>query len=222
VQTRPPSRPALEHANLQGGALTVQDHWFSAGRQIWLHRTKYTDGPPNYWYAFAGNPAATPIRSWDPVAPTATIEAPLPDAVDVVPWSAIVVRLSEPVTGIGAETVRLLDRSGEPVAAVVEHDPAVGTVSLRPEAPLALSARYTVSIDSGVADLAGNPLAPVAWSFSTRLDADPLSASLPVVLEAASHRLVRIGPDGSIAEEQQLDLVDERWVVARSRARLSG
>ena len=203
-------------------ALTTQAHLFSPGQQIWLHRTKYTDGPPNYWYAFAGNPHATPIRSWDPVAPTVTLEAPEADGLDVEPWAAPQLRFSEAVTGIDAASVRLLDAEGHAVAIDLRHDAASNTVQLHPKRDLELSARYTVAIEPGPADLAGNALAPGRWSFTTRLDADPLAATLPVVLERGRHRLVRPDREGRFTKEREVALTAERRLVATARARLPG
>lgn len=203
-------------------ALTTQPHYFSQGQQIWLHRTRYTDGAPNYWYAFAGNPDATPMRSWDPVAPTASLLSPEADQTDVKPSSAVTLVVSEPVSGIDDATVRLADADGQSVAATINHDVASGTVTIRPDEPMALSARYTVSVGAGVADMAGNVMAPGSWSFTTRIDADPLTDTLPIVLERGTHRLLRFEPDGSVAEEQTMAITDQRWMVAASRARLPG
>jgi hypothetical protein len=201
------------------GALTVQPHPFSAGQQIWLHRTRYTDGPPNYWYAFAGNPDATPIRSWDPIAPTVVLDRPGVNGQDVDPWVQPELRFSEPVRGVDAMTVRLFDADGHPVPAGVVADPQTGAMRLEPAAELELSARYTVAVGTGITDTAGNALAPVTWSFTTRLDADPLSGTVPIVLAPGTHHLVRISADGSL-EEQQVELDEERGAVARARARL--
>lgn len=203
-------------------ALTTQPHYFSQGQQIWLHRTRYTDGPPNYWYAFAGNPDATPIRSWDPVAPTASLLSPEADQTDVKPSSPVRLALSEPVSGISEATVTLADGEGRPVAATMKHDVGVGEMMLLPDEPLALSTRYTVSVLAGIADLAGNRLTPVSWGFTTRLDADPLAEPVPVLLEPGDHPLIHVGPDGSVDEERTFSLNDQRWLVATSRARLPG
>ncbi|MFN2484577.1 MAG: hypothetical protein ABR509_06545 [Candidatus Limnocylindria bacterium] len=45
------------------GSLQVERHPFVADRQLWLHRSRYFDGQLNYWYAFAGDPDATPAGS---------------------------------------------------------------------------------------------------------------------------------------------------------------
>ena len=202
------------------GALTTQPHLFSAGQQIWLHRSKYTDGPPNYWYAFAGNPDATPRRSWDPVAPTVALERPVAGATDVAPSTVPVLRLSEAVHGLSSSTVRLLDADGEPVAADVHVE--AGGLRLVPADGLELSTRYTIEVGKGITDLAGNALKPARWSFTTRIDTDPWSASEPMILAQGDHRLVRFAPDGTITEEQVLDVRTERRVLARARARMPG
>jgi hypothetical protein len=209
---------ASDHRYLPG-ALTVQPHLFSPGQQIWLHRTRYTDGPPNYWYAFAGNPDATPIRSWDPIAPTVILERPGESGQDVDTWMEPRLRFSEPVSGVDATTVRLLDSAGRPVPAGVVVNDQTDEVSLEPVADLELSSRYTLAVGPGISDTAGNALAPVAWSFGTRLDADPLLETVPIALAAGTHRLVRIAADGSL-EEQEVVLPAERRAEARARARL--
>lgn len=201
-------------------ALTVQPHLFSAGQQIWLHRTKYTDGPPNYWYAFAGNPDATPIRSWDPDAPTVAIERPGAGTSDVDPWTSPKLRFDEPVHGVDGTTIRLLDGTGRPVEAEVVHNRATGAARIEPAEDLELGVRYTVAVESGITDTAGNALAPASWSFVTRLDADPWPGDVPIVLAAGSHRLVRLADDGGIAAEQVIELANERWLAAGARARL--
>jgi hypothetical protein len=201
------------------GALSVQPHLFSVGQQIWLHRTRYTDGPPNYWYAFAGNPDATPIRSWDPIAPTVVLERPAANGQDVDPWVEPKLRFSEPVSGVDATTVRLLDSAGRPVPAGVVVNRQTGAMRLEPAHELELSARYTVAVGTGITDTAGNALAPVTWRFVTRLDADPLSGTVPIVLAPGAHRLVRMAADGSL-DEQEVELDAETGVVARARARL--
>jgi len=204
-------------------ALTSQAHPFSAGQTIWLHRSKYTDGPPNYWYAFAGNPDLSPLRGWDRTAPSATLVSPTAAAEgDMSPETTFSIRLSEPVTGVDAASLSLRDAAGEVVAASVAYDAASGLATIEPEAPLALSSRYSVVTGEGIVDAAGRPLAASTWSFSTRLDADPLSDDLLVALEAGSHQLLRFTRGGSVAETRTLDVVDRRHVTADHRARLYG
>ena len=203
-------------------ALTSQAHPFSPGQSIWLHRSIYTDGPPNYWYAFAGNPDLAPLQAWDAAAPTATLATPAANATDVVPGTALEVRMSEPVTGVSATSITLRDGAGELVAANVEYDEASRVATLRPAAPMALSSTYRLSVSDAVTDIAGRRLVPVTWRFTTRIDADPLSAALSIVLESGSHELVRIAEDGTMTETRAVDVHDRRGLFADARARLPG
>lgn len=203
-------------------ALTSQAHPFSNGQSIWLHRSKYTEGPPNYWYAFAGNPDLSPLRAWDRTAPTATLTAPAAGGAEVHPGANISLQLSEPVNGIGGATLSLRDATGEAVPAAVSYEPSTHRATIDPESALALSGHYSVVVGAGVTDAAARPLPPATWTFSTRLDADPLSAALPVVLESGGHELLRFAADGSVAERQTVEVIDRRWLAADRRARLSG
>jgi Big-like domain-containing protein len=200
-------------------ALTSQAHPFAAGQAIWLHRSTYAEGPPNYWYAFAGNPDLSPLRAWDRTAPTAAVVSPV---TNVDPAAPIALRLSEPVSGVSAASLSLRDAGGVAVATTVTYDAVSQLVTLQPATPLALSSHYSVVAGDQIRDPAGQPLAVAAWSLSTALDADPLSSELSVVLEAGQHVLLRFHADGSQAERRVLDVLDRRWVLADQRARLDG
>jgi hypothetical protein len=47
-------------ANFRADALSRLPDPAAPGREVWLHRSAYFDGQLDYWYAFAGDPAATP------------------------------------------------------------------------------------------------------------------------------------------------------------------
>ena len=202
--------------------LASQAHPFSPGQVIWTHRSVYAAGPPNYWYAFAGNPDLGPLQAWDAEAPSAVLASPAANATDVAPNAALEVQLSETVTGLSPESVTLREAAGDPVAVDVSFDEAELRVTVRPTAPLRLSRSYVLSIGPGAADLAGRGLAPVSWQFTTRIDADPLTTGLSVVLEAGSHRLTRFADDGTTVETNTLEVLDRRWILADQRARLPG
>ena len=202
--------------------LSTQPHHFSAGQQIWLHHSKYTDGPPNYWYAFAGNPDVAPRRAWDPVAPAIGLHAPGPNGVDVPPNASVTLAVSEALVGVSASTVRLLDGTGSEVAASLSYDAAAGRITLQPSSALRLSERYDVVVSAGIVDEAGNPLAPAKLSFRTRVDADPLVEPLAAVLEPGSHQLIRLGENGVLAERRTIELVDAQAMTVSVRARLEG
>ena len=87
-------------------------------------------------------------------------------------------------------TVRLafsepMDRAS--VERALHVDPAIAgafawsgdAVELRPAAPLARNATYRVTIGAGATDLAGNGLAPHAWSFTTEPPAPPAPETPP-------------------------------------------
>ena len=200
-------------------ALRGYGHPFSAGRQVWLHRTKYTDGPPNYWYAFAGNPDAVPARSWDPTAPTAEL---LTRRSDLPLTASFRVAFSEPVGGVNGETLRLIGPGDTPLPASVSFDAATNEAVLRPEQPLALSGRYRLELGGAVTDAVGNPAAATTWELATRLDADPLEDPLPIVVEPGTHELVRVDALGTITKRRSVEVADARWLTASQRVRLPG
>ncbi len=200
-------------------ALRTYAHPFSAGQQVWLHRTQYTDGPPNYWYAFAGNPDAVPARSWDQVAPTARLASAV---TDVTPATTLELELSEPVPGLDGSSVALVDAAGAAVEAEFAYDAVAGRATIRPAHPLQLSASYVVRLAAGLADAAGNPLPDAGWKVTTRIDSDPLVRELPIVLADGPHELVRFDHHGAIVERQPLEVTDERWLNASDRSRIPG
>ncbi len=200
-------------------ALRGYAHSFSAGRQVWLHRTKYTDGPPNYWYAFAGDPSAIPATSWDPTAPTATLTTPTSD----LPLGAsFAVAFSEPVHGVGPQSIRLLGPDDQVVPAQVTLDAETNEAVLKPASSLDLGARYRLELAAGITDGAGNPAAATSWDVGTLLDADPLQDPAPMVLRAGTHELVKVDALGNVVERRQLEVADARSLTASRRARLPG
>jgi len=203
-------------------ALTSQAHPFSPRQAIWLHLSTYAPGPPNYWYAFAGNPDLAPLLAWDRAAPSAAQVTPEPNATDVVPGVALQVRMSEPVHGVSASTLTLRDAAGAVVPAEVAYDEASGLATIRPVAPLAMSSTYSLSVADAIRDVAGRPLTATSWRFTTRIDADPLTGPLSIVLESGSHQLVRLADDGAVTETRELEVLDRRWLLAERRARMPG
>lgn len=96
-------------------------------------------------------------------------QRPEPGAVDVEPDVVITVTWSE---AIAPESVSagLLDGTS-PVPASVSVLGA--TLSITPSSPLTEGKTYTVTIEAGVSDLAGNAVAePITWSFTVRAPVD--------------------------------------------------
>ncbi|MCF6508207.1 hypothetical protein E9549_12435 [Blastococcus sp. MG754426] len=123
----------------------------------------------------AGNPLAP--TSWtftvgtapsDTVAPTVTSRAPDPDATGVGRAANVFITFSEPMRKPDASVVWLEAPDGSTVPATVNYNATSSTVILNPTADLAAGATYTVVLTAGVADVAGLPVAPERWAFTTR------------------------------------------------------
>ncbi len=106
----------------------------------------------------------------DTTAPVVTSRSPTAGASDVAIGSSVTATFSEAVQSctIGFE---LRDSSGSLVDSAVTYDPSTRTVTLDPSANLVNSATYTATI-SGAADLAGNTMAALSWTFTTPLAID--------------------------------------------------
>jgi subtilisin family serine protease len=103
----------------------------------------------------------------DVTPPVASLTLPLSGATNVSEWIVPTLDFSESVTGAGSATISLATSAGSPVAATVTYDSALHRVTIRPAAHLASRTSYVVSIATGIADLAANPLGPRTFSFTT-------------------------------------------------------
>jgi hypothetical protein len=100
----------------------------------------------------------------DTTAPTVTTRSPSAGATGVGLTGDVTATFSEAVSGVSGTTFAL--RSGTTsVPATVSY--ASGTATLDPSASLAAGTTYTASLTDGITDSAGNPLAPVEWTFTT-------------------------------------------------------
>lgn len=95
---------------------------------------------------------------------------PLVEGVDGAVYAPVVViavseRLDD--ASVSAERVRLLAPGGVEVPASVRFDATRNRILLSPQQALDGETLYTVSLAAGMTDLAGNPLAPASWQFST-------------------------------------------------------
>jgi hypothetical protein len=140
----------------------------------------------------AGNPLAS--LSWsfktvppppDKIPPTVIAKNPASGANNVAPATTVTATFSEPMDAatINAASASLTGPGAAVVAAVVSYNAASKTVTLTPGANLSFSSTYTAKLSSAIKDLAGNPLAPVSWSFST---AAPPSDTLPPTVVSVS------------------------------------
>ncbi|MCP5152800.1 MAG: Ig-like domain-containing protein [Ectothiorhodospiraceae bacterium] len=134
-----------------------------------------TDGAGN---ALAGAvTSAFTVAAPDTTGPRRVTVVPADGATGVAVSGAVTVVLDEAVdpASVRAETFRLLDAVGGPVAgAITLVDPR--TARFTPTAPLAFGATYTVELTAGITDLAGNALtddlgapltAPLTSTFTT-------------------------------------------------------
>jgi hypothetical protein len=79
------------------------------------------------------------------------------------------IRFSEPIRGVSATTLRLVDlRTGRTVRVRTRrYDPASRTVTLDPYYRMTARTTYRVVIRAGIHDLAGNGLPAQNWTFRT-------------------------------------------------------
>jgi hypothetical protein len=110
----------------------------------------------------------------DTTPPSVTGRAPAPDAADIAVSANVTATFGEDVTGVDASSFTL-EGPGGAVAALVAYDPAGRTATLNPSADLAPNTSYTARLSGAIADLAGNPLAPLSWTFATAATPPPPS-----------------------------------------------
>lgn len=100
------------------------------------------------------------------------VSATIPgDGADMVSeTTGISVRFDEPVNpGLVDNVVFTVASDRDPVSGRIAYDSQTNTLSFTPDEPLAYLTDYTVTLDGGVQDIAGNLLEPepFAWSFRT-------------------------------------------------------
>lgn len=117
----------------------------------------------------ASKARAVVVGAPDRTRPAIAARAPRPNATGVSVATKVVVRFSEPVTGVSAKSLVLRDAATRrALAATVTYDAATRTATLRPRTPLAKGRRYQVAVAATIADYAGNRLAPANWFFTTK------------------------------------------------------
>ncbi|MBA3461288.1 MAG: Ig-like domain-containing protein [Deltaproteobacteria bacterium] len=105
----------------------------------------------------------------DTVAPTVTTRTPAPAATMVSPGTTIVAMFDEPVQNVTLTTFIVND--GAAVTGTLASSNGGRTWTFTPSAMLATGATVTVTLSTGITDLASNPLAaPVTWMFNTAAD----------------------------------------------------
>jgi methionine-rich copper-binding protein CopC len=131
----------------------------------------------------AGNPMAAPFVSKfttapvpDIIRPTIVGRSPAPGATLVAANATVQVTFSEPIdqTTMNSTNFKLAPTAtpGSPVTTAFSYNSATNTVTMTPSANLGSNVQYTVTVTTGVKDLAGNTLlAQDTWTFTTITDA---------------------------------------------------
>ncbi len=122
----------------------------------------------NQWGAGPDSPASGSVTPFgDTTPPTVASSVPTVSATGVDPAAAVTATFSEPVVGVNGARFTLRDSAGVLVTRTVTYDAATNTARLLPAVNLAPNSVYTARLLSGVTDVAGNPLAPFTWRFTT-------------------------------------------------------
>jgi methionine-rich copper-binding protein CopC len=101
----------------------------------------------------------------DNAPPTVVAQTPAANAANVSPTAGISASFSEAVQA-GTINISVKNASNASVAGTVSYNSSTHVATFQPSASLAMGGTYSVSV-SGAADLAGNVMAPVTWSFTT-------------------------------------------------------
>jgi hypothetical protein len=154
--------PALYSAGLPGA--------YTAGIVL-PHDSPAADG---YLGAGGFTPSASEARAVvvgapDRTRPVVTSRSPAAGATKVSRSAAVVVRFSEPVTGVSARSMVLRDAATKKaIAATVTYDAVTRKTTLRPKTALPAGRRLTVTLAATIVDYSGNRLAPTSWTFTTK------------------------------------------------------
>ena len=109
--------------------------------------------------ALAANDVFT-FTTVDNIAPTIVSRSPAPGATDVAPGATVQVGFSE---AMDASTITNLTftvaTGGGDIAGVIAYDSGTRVATFTPSAPLVAGQTYTVTVTTGVSDVAGNALA---------------------------------------------------------------
>ena len=103
----------------------------------------------------------------DTTAPVMTGKAPALNTTGVSQASNVSATFSEPISGLSAARFTLKNAASAVIAAPVSWNAATQVATLNPTPTLAGDNRHTASLSAGITDLAGNPLAPTSWAFTT-------------------------------------------------------
>lgn len=163
------------------GNITVTDTTVTfAPTTALLSNTVYTATLTTDITDLAGNHLATP-KTWsftsgaapNTTRPTVTTTTPSSNAANVATSASLTATFSKPMNAgtISPLTFKLRDSGNNPVAGTVTYTGTTATFT--PGTPLINSTLYTASLEIGITDLAGNPLAATTWTFTTAIASTP-------------------------------------------------
>ncbi len=159
----------------------------------WAPTKRYADGAYNWRVKVldaANNVVATSsIRSFakDSTRPTVTANAPISSASITGPFT---VSFSESVKGVSTTSFKMVI-AGTATSIAGSVTPASTTATTNatfvPTRPLVPGQSYTLSLTTGILDLAGNPLVPFSWTVRTALTVENTSPALVEVWDRDSN-----------------------------------
>ena len=101
-------------------------------------------------------------------APRIVSATPAAGATGVPRGASISLTLSTDVTGLSKATFRVREvRTHRLIGGKVAYSTQTDIATFDPTAPLGRRTTYEVSVLQGITDLAGNPLEPTSWTFTT-------------------------------------------------------
>jgi methionine-rich copper-binding protein CopC len=122
-----------------------------------------------------GSPGIWSFTTRDDQPPTVTAVSPPNGAVVVAANTAVNITFSEPMdqATITGANITLRVTGGAAVAGVVTYNGTTRVATFTPSAALSVPVNYTVTVSTGVKDVAGNPLAATFTSTFTTADLTP-------------------------------------------------
>ncbi|PNH81871.1 Ig-like domain-containing protein [Arthrobacter sp. AFG20] len=103
----------------------------------------------------------------DTVAPSVTAKAPAINSLMVSQTANVTATFSEPVAGVGFAAFNLKNSAGAVIAAPVTWNATTRVATANPNVTLTADRKHTVTLTSGITDIAGNPIAANSWVFTT-------------------------------------------------------
>ena len=191
-----------------------------------LHRTHYLNGELNYWYAFAGDPEASAAGSWDSVPPVLARVDPDESARDVARETPVTVEFDEPLAGVSATSVALIDSLGSKVAGSVWYNPEIYRVTFLPDKPLTAGITYTLQLGDAITDRMGNAIDEQSLTFSTwgPMVGSTESFRIPYSarLSDGEHTAYQFDADGQITDEHVFEADGETRLAISARTTVRG